>query len=468
MEKNKTIIIKDNILIHEDREILFEALYTNGFYEYLNSIADNFNFGTVIDNVIFEYYLRPMLSFVFYLKKNEIEYVEIKKTSKKNKRIIASASAYFGIPCNAKSAKIPLCKHIYNSTLLLLAAIYLFFFSLSEKYLPNKKRNGCDVWIIRDDAIRQKVYERDNTIVLEESRIGCGSLYQNIKRAYRWINILKSYKRAKREYCLIQAVLNENKLSGLSTLILPYFAKRLTHIFYWGYSLETLIENGSVGNSVITGNFCDAYAEVEKRVSRKYKKKLVVFPHGLEDGYKLPNGYTGDVFYATTEYSCNYLNRLYQTNKFVYDEFVINSMLRKNYFNDERKCVFFTDGTGNELDIEQIMHISKFLKQHGQKLYIKLHPHEKDMKYKGIANTDYIRKIEEALCGNICISRGSTVLIEAIYNKSVPLQTLIGDNNLACANVIPSLVDEHIAHVSSYEELDALILDELIKERLIQ
>lgn len=453
--------------MHGDKRILFEALYTNEFYEYLNSVAANFNFGTVTDNVIFLYFFRPMLTFVFYFITNKIECVEIKRTSRTNKQIIASAAYYLDIPCNIKRTKLLMIGHLYNRIIISLAALYLFMVSFLEKYLPNKNCTGYDVWIVRDDAIRQKVYDREKTIVLEESSIGRGNLYQNILRKHRWKNVLKSYRRAKREYCLIKLVLDENKLSELSILVLPYFAKRLTHIFYWGYSMETLIENDVVGNSVISGNFCDAYAEVEKRVSEKHGKKLIVLPHGLEDGFVLPNGYAGDVFYAMTEYSRDYLNRLYQTDKFVYDGAVIGNMLRKKAINQTKRFVYFTDGTENQFDIDLVIHLSKLLKQYEQKLYIKLHPHEKNIKYRGITNTDYISRIDEALCGNVCISRGSTVLVEAIYNSSVPVQALIGDNNLACTNIIPSLEDKRIVHVLDYEELDAFILAELMKERLL-
>lgn len=466
MSKDRTIIIEHNCILHEDRRILFDALYTNEFYEYLNSAASDFNFGTVIDNVMFCYFLRPMLTFVFYFKTNRIEYIQIKKCGKFDRQIIISAAFYLGIPCNIKRIKMSSTRHFYNRTIISLTALYLFLTASSEKYLPGKNNRGYDVWIIRDDAIRQKIYDRDKTVVLEENGIGRGSLYQNIIRKYRWKNVIKSYGRAHREYSLIKSVLAENRLNGLSILILPYFAKRLTHIFYWGYSLETLIENGIVGNSVISGNFCDAYAEVEKRISGKHAKTLIVLPHGLEDGFVFPNGYTGDVFYAVTECSCNYLNRLYHTDKFVYDGAVISNMLQKKAVGQAKRYVFFTDGTGNKLDIDLVIHLSKLLKQYEQKLYIKLHPHEKNIKYRDIPNTDYICKIEDALCGNVCISRGSTVLVEAVYNSSVSIQVIAGDNNLACTNIIPSLEDERIAHVSNYKELDALILAELRKERL--
>lgn len=443
-----------------------EALYTNEFYEYLNLIAVDFNFGTIIDNVIFCYCFRPMLAFVFYLKTNQIEYVQIKKCSRFNKQIIISAAFYLGIPCNIKKTRMSLVWHLYNRVLLSLTAVYLFLTAFLEKYMPEKDNRGYDVWIIRDDAIRNKVYDRDRTLILEENGIGRGSLYQNILKKYRWKNVIKSYGHANREYSLVKSVLDENRLNGLSILILPYFAKRLTHIFYWGYSLEALIENGIVGNSIISGNFCDAYAEVEKRISVKHNKTLIVLPHGLEDGFAFPNGYTGDVFYAMTEYSCNYLNQLYHTDKFVYDGAVISNMLRKVAVSQTKRFVFFTDGTGNRLDIDLVIHLSKLLKQYGQKLYIKLHPNEKNIKYKNITNTDYICKIDEALCGNVCISRGSTVLVEAVYNSSISIQVLIGDNNLACTNIIPSLEDERIIHASNYKDLDALILAELMKERL--
>lgn len=466
MRNNKKVIIEDDIIIYEDKKISFKTLYTNEFYEYLNSVVTDFNFGTVIDNVIFLYFFCPMLTFVFYFKTNKIEYVEIKRASKSEKQIIASAAFYLDISCNVKKKKLFMAENLCNRMIIFLTAFYLSIVSLIEKYLPNRNYNGYDVWIIRDDAIRQKVYNRDKTIVLEENGIGRGSLYQNILRKCRWENVIKSYRHANQEYSLVKSILDENRLNGLSILILHYFAKRLTHIFYWGYTLETLIENGIVGNSIISGNFCDAYAEIERRVSEKHDKTLIVLPHGLEDGFAYPNGYTGDVFYAVTEYSCNYLNKLYHTDKFVYDEAVISNMLRKKTVNQTKKIVFFTDGTGNRLDIDLVIHISKFLKQYGQKLYIKLHPHEKNIKYRGITNIEYICKIDEALCGNVCISRGSTVLVEAVYNSSVSIQVLIGDNNLACTNIIPSLEDERIIHVPNYKDLDTLILAELMKERL--
>ena len=93
-----------------------------------------------------------------------------------------------------------------------------------------------------------------------------------------------------------------------------------------------------------------------------------------------------------------------------------------------------------------------------QTLYIKLHPLEKKSEYKDLINIKFIENFDEAIQSNICISRKSTILIEALYNNSKPIALLVDEQDkFDFTNSFPSLSDPSINKCFSFDPLINLI-----------
>ena len=93
-----------------------------------------------------------------------------------------------------------------------------------------------------------------------------------------------------------------------------------------------------------------------------------------------------------------------------------------------------------------------------QTLYIKLHPLEKKSEYKDLMNIKFIENFDEAIQSNICISRKSTILLEALYNDSTSIALLIDkQDKFDFTNSFPSLSDSSIKKCYSYDTLIDLI-----------
>ena len=82
------------------------------------------------------------------------------------------------------------------------------------------------------------------------------------------------------------------------------------------------------GGEYYTANNLDRFSVLEERVAKENSIKTYNIPHGIEYGFKFPKGFSCDVFYAYTEYSSQYLNALYHTDKFVFNQSVIEKMLK--------------------------------------------------------------------------------------------------------------------------------------------
>jgi hypothetical protein len=87
-------------------------------------------------------------------------------------------------------------------------------------------------------------------------------------------------------------------------------------------------------------------------------------------------------------------------------------------------------------------------------LSIKLHPKDKKSDYeKYESRVNFIEDFNDAVSRNICFSRKSTTLLEAVYNGSVSGAILINAKDIAVFNTFPSLQDEKIKVFNSTSDL---------------
>jgi hypothetical protein len=207
-----------------------------------------------------------------------------------------------------------------------------------------------------------------------------------------------------------------------------------------------------------TGNKEDRFALIEKRLCNGNSIKTVCMPHGLEYAFKMPAGLVGNVFYCNSQYAKDYLEKLYRDHKtgFIFDRNVVSQMLSKNVkIKKEKRIVFFPESR----DTEKNLAIIRFLKNMNIDFNVKLHVKDRLENYRPfIDETTLINDFDDAISNSICLARKSTVLLEAIYNHSIPIAVLVDDKDRAYFEfMLPALNDESIRKIYSFDELNNLL-----------
>lgn len=239
--------------------------------------------------------------------------------------------------------------------------------------------------------------------------------------------------------------------------VLVYYRKRIPHKVLFEFYLGILLKNSNP-NVLYTGNKEDRYSLVEKKLCKKQNIQLVCIPHGLEYAYKMPSGLAGDVFYCNSEITRSYFDSLYhrEKNSFLFDRTVVSNMFSRNLVvGGAKEIIFFPESREPEKNLV----IIQYLKNHCIDFRVKLHVKDNLDNYKPVINeTSLIDDFDQAISNNICIARKSTVLLEAIYNQSIPIAVLSDSKDKAYFDfMFPSLHDEKIERVYSLDDLNSLI-----------
>ena len=95
----------------------------------------------------------------------------------------------------------------------------------------------------------------------------------------------------------------------------------------------------------------------------------------------------------------------------------------------------------------------------GVKLHIKLHVKDSVENYSEIMHKIVrIDSFDDAIFGNICIARKSTVLLEALYNHSTSIAVILTEEDQSLMESgFPSLNDPKIKKANSLEQLGILV-----------
>ncbi|MCM3124167.1 MULTISPECIES: hypothetical protein [unclassified Mesobacillus] len=229
----------------------------------------------------------------------------------------------------------------------------------------------------------------------------------------------------------IMKILKTEVMKPYAPMVLRMCAKRIPHTVVYTHAIQQIVLAYKLP-TIYTGQMYDRFALVEEEICKKYNKKLICIPHGIESTEEMPTPYVGDLFYCSSKYIASKLNYIYNTSKFVFDQDVTNKMYRikktvENRIGD-KKVIFFTQPTKEDGPKKILKEIAGYLESKNRKLFIKVHPLENYSDYK-INNTELIDDFEDAISNNICISLFSTVLVEATYNKSTPISIIYLLNN---------------------------------------
>lgn len=240
--------------------------------------------------------------------------------------------------------------------------------------------------------------------------------------------------------------------------IYSFYKKRIVHALLY----EQLIENyfkKNIGKNFYTGSNLDRFSVIEEKIAKRLNIKTYCIPHGIEYGFRFPKGFSCDVFYTYSLHAADYLNSLYGTNKFVFDDDIVSKMLTLKIIKKthNKLVVYFTEPREINVNVEIINKLLPELSNRRIDLFLKLHPGDIKENYNNL-DVQYINDYGEAITDNICISRKSTILLEATYNNSTSIAIITNKKDESIFNNFPSLNSDKIIKTFSVHELIIEIL----------
>ena len=196
------------------------------------------------------------------------------------------------------------------------------------------------------------------------------------------------------------------------------------------------------------------YGILAMSLRNKNKISAIAIPHGMAYSYNFPLGIYGDKYYATTQEEADFLQKKYPEKEIIFNENVLMKMFSFNLNKKEKEVVFFTEPRRIEVNIKIITLILASLPT----LRIKLHPADNKRNYIQFKNLDYIEDFSDSISNNICIARKSTILIEALYNKSTPIAVLFDkQDKFDFENIFPALNSKGVNKVFTKQQLELIL-----------
>lgn len=291
---------------------------------------------------------------------------------------------------------------------------------------------------------------------LLQRRTSEASMYAFGTARQRALSLLIVPLLAIRDYSLVAS--DCRKLLGWegAGFALYYFSKRIVHKCTFEYYFELLLKSGRC-STYYTGNKEDRFAILEKRLCKHYGLRAVCVPHGIEYAFRTPAGLVGNTFYCTTEQARRHLAGLYPGGQqFLFDEQVARQMFsRHQQLSPVSGLVFFPESRGSEVNRAILAELLGL----GYPVAVKLHPRDSAEHYRDYAEqVTFVSDYDASISSKVCVARKSTVLVEAIYNNSIPVAVLMDQRDRAYVeHMLPSLTDSQIRRVYSVEELAQLL-----------
>lgn len=450
----RILIAKERSLTYDGKSFLVDDLFDKAFYEYSNRIAKSFYNDTYGVNEIYSNVVLYYLAIDKFIKENitNIEKIDISKASddicffltdiaSKNELTIVGRKRLRAFAVKIEYAAFHFCSFVYLGYLMMKIPYTKEQIESHEKisvlrYKANftKTRNFTDIHKEYENPYEKNTIYR---LFSKNQRLGW------VWKAY--VNSFPSLRKQKEFY--------RGLLGNLSPLALNiFYKKRIVHAELYKILLENYFPYYQEKSYYTVFNL-DRFSCIEDQVASLNHIKTYNLPHGIEYGYRFPKGFSSQVFYALTESSAIALNKLYDTNKYIYDEEVATKLLKiENVKPHCSHIVFFTEPREVYVNIDIINGLTPKLKEKGWRLCLKLHPGDKKTDYENL-DVDILTDYNEALCGNICISRKSTILLEAIYNDSVPISIITNVKDQTIYDNFPSLQSDKIIKTHTVNEL---------------
>lgn len=448
--------IINNTIVFNNTVVQVDDLYDEAFYKYSDANASKFYNETYGVNEVFNNRVQTYLALKKWLQESKPTIIDIKNGNKDLMCYVKDIGQKLGIPVKGFNS----IRHwgtlvVYHATVLASAIDFV--------YLLSRIKHNSDIVVSDKFAVIRhkgaiKKFSKFTEISQErESLYEKESIYRfyPFTKKFKWV--IKAYFKSFRTYRVMKDFYCPLLGSHFKYPLMSFYKKRIVYAELYKLLMDDYLSHFK-GLNFYTGNNLDRYSVIEDQLCKKYSIKSFNIPHGIEYGFKFPKGFSSDIFYAHSHYTAEYLNRLYSTDKYVYDEAVIRRMFEYGYNQPhEQMVIFFTEPREVNVNLDIINGILPRLKKEGIILYLKLHPGDNRQNYEGL-DVEYITDYDLSMTGNICVSRKSTILIEAIYNNSLPVAIITNQKDKSTFSMFPSLNAKEIIKTYSVDELFNVIM----------
>lgn len=430
----------------------FENLYSSDFYSYNNRESQRFNCDFFCVNELFAHLAQPYLALEFFISNNDIGLIDVRKAGGEYKWYAIDIARKRGIPIKGCSSleKFPVI--IKSFFIRFASCLYLSHLMLKIPYSGESIVQHKKFAVLRTKAAIQKFKtftELHKEYEKVEEKDSIYRLFPIWKRVgWVWKGYFKSFSNLRQFKAFYKPLTGKNSVAQIDV----FYQKRIVHALLYEQLMREYMSHFK-GCTFYTGNNLDRFSVIEENLAKEYGIKTVCYPHGLEYGYKFPKGFSCDVFYANSAFAAKELNRVYETDKFIYDEGITKKMFElKGVPEHPKHVVFFTEQQEYHVNKAILTELQPLLANDGIGVLVKLHPGDTKYHYTD-CDFKYITDYGESLAGNICVSRKSTVLLEAVYNNSTAIAIITTQKDKSVFDTFPSLQSEKIIKTYNVQDL---------------
>ena len=446
------LIVNNEVLKLNGKEFPIESIYSVPFYEYSNNKAACFYTKSFCVNELFSHLAQPYLALDFFLKNKKIDVIDITKAKGEYKLYALDIAKKEGIPIEGGAWNIKLSISFRTFFVRLLSFIYLEYLMMKIPYAAETIESYSFFSVLRTKSAIQKFKPFADLNKEVENPEKKDSIYRLFSKWTRfkwvWNSYFESFAKLKEFKAFYKPLTGKYSVSQIDV----FYQKRLVHALLYEHLMKEYMAYFK-GCTFFTGNNLDRFSVIEETIAKEYGIKTVCYPHGLEYGYKFPKGFSCDVFYANSAFAAKELNKLYETEKFVYDEEITKKMFElKNVPEHPKHVVFFTEQQEYHVNKAILTELQPLLAKDGIEVLVKLHPGDNKDHYTD-CDFKYISDYGESLTGNICVSRKSTVLLEAVYNNSTAIAIITTQKDKSVFDTFPSLQSEKIIRTYTVPDL---------------
>lgn len=446
------LFILDSMARVGDQTIPFENLYSSVFYPYSDRESQRFDNSFFCVNEIFAHLVQPYLALEFFVSNNKIDIIDISKARGEYKLYAIDIARKRNIAIKGSSWGNGFAIAFDSFFVRLASCLYICYLLLKIPYTRELIEAHERFAVLRTKSAIQK-FKPFNDLHKEFEKLDQKEtiyrLFPKWKRVgWVWKAYFKSFITLRQFKQFYEPLTGKNSIAQIDV----FYQKRIVHALLYEQLMREYMSHFK-GCTFFTGNNLDRFSVIEENLAKEYRIKTVCYPHGLEYGYKFPKGFSCDVFYANSEYAAKELNRVYETEKFIYDEDITKKMFElKTVPVHPKHVVFFTEQQEYHVNKTILTGLQPLLAKDGIEILVKLHPGDKKEHYND-CNFKYITDYGESLTGNICVSRKSTVLLEAVYNNSTAIAIITTQKDKSVFDTFPSLQSEKIIKTYNVQDL---------------
>ncbi len=452
------ITINKDVIQLGMQTISLEDLFSPDFYRYSNEESSRFNNNFFCVNELFAHLVQPYLAIDYFIANNRAESINVSNAKGEYRLYAIDVANNRGLRLIGCPRGIRFEIAIKAFFIRLASFVYLNYLMLKIPYRKGRIEPKEKFAVLRQKSAIQKFkrfeeiskefedsYKKDSIYRLFPTFKRIGWVWNSYFRSRRVINDMKAFYRA--------------QVGPFSAMqVDTFYQRRIVHALLYEKLMESYLPYFR-GCTYYTGSNLDRFSVIEERIAKDLGIKTICLPHGLEYGYKFPKGFSCDVFYTNSAFASKVLNNIYNTDKFIYDEIITKRMFELNNVPEHPKhVVFFTEQQEYHVNKAILTELYPLLSNVGLDLLVKLHPGDTKDHYSG-CNFTYISDYGESLTGNVCISRKSTVLLEAVYNNSTAIAIITTQKDKSVFDTFPSLQSERIIRTYTIPDL----FNEIIK-----